>query len=59
MSLDTIGSELVEQGRVPDRIKSTRYVSGDGCDFMSGNEDFHPLLGEQKQQIQGSVTWYE
>ena len=26
---------------------------------MSGIEDLHPLLGEQKQRIQGRVTWSE
>ena len=26
---------------------------------MSGNEDLHPLLGEQKQHIQGGATWSE
>ena len=39
--------------------KSTRYVSGYGSDFMSGIEDLHPLLGEQKQHIQGRVSWSE
>ena len=53
MALDTIGREFGEQGRVPDRVKSTRYVQGYGSDLMSGIEDLHPLLGEQKQHIQG------
>ena len=44
---------------MPDRVKSTQYVLGHGSDFMSGIEDFHPLLGEQKQHIQGTVTWSE
>ena len=26
---------------------------------MSSIEDLHPLLGEQKQHIQGRVTWSE
>ena len=26
---------------------------------MSGIEDLHPLLGEQKQHVQGRVTWSE
>jgi len=26
---------------------------------MSGIEDLHPLMGEQKQHIQGRVTWSE
>ena len=56
MSFDTIGNEFGEQGRAPDRVKSMRYVSGYGSDFMSGIEDLHPLLGEQKQHIQGRVT---
>ena len=59
VALDTIGREFGEQGRVPDRIKTTQYVEGYGSDFMSGNEDFHPLLGEQKQHIQGRVTLSE
>ena len=59
MALDTIGREFGEQGRVPDRVKSTRYVLGYGSDFMSGIEDLHQLLGEQKQHIQGRVTWCE
>ena len=44
---------------MPDHIEGTRYVSGDGSDLMSGIEDLHPLLGEQKQYIQGRVTWSE
>ena len=56
MSLDTIGREFGEQGRMPDHIEGTRYVLGDGSDFMSGIEDFHLLLGDQKQHIQGRVT---
>ena len=59
MALDTIGREFGEQGRVPDNVKSTRYVWGYGFDFMSGIEDLHPLLGEQKQHIQGRVTLSE
>ena len=51
MALDTIGREFGEQGGVPDNIESTQYVEGDGSDFMSGIEDLHPLLGEQKQHI--------
>ena len=57
--MDTIGREFGEHGRVPDRVKSTRYVSGYGSDLMSGIEDLHPLLGEQKQHIQVRVTWSE
>ena len=59
MALDTIGREFGEQGRVPGRVKSTRYVWGYGYDSMSGIEYLHPLLGEQKQHIQGRVTWSE
>ena len=59
MALDTMGREFGEQGRVPNRVKSTRYVQRYGSDFMSGIEDLHPLLGEQKQHIQGRVTWSE
>ena len=59
MALDSIGREFGEQRRVPDHIDSMRYVEGYGSDFMSGNEYLHPLLGEQKQHIQGRVTWSE
>ena len=59
MALDNIGREFIEHGRVPDCVKSMRYVSGYGSDFMSGIEYLHPLLGEQKQHIQGRVTWSE
>ena len=59
MALDTMGREFGDQGRVPDRVKSTRYVLGYVSDFLSGIEDLHPLLGEQKQHIQGRVTWSE
>ena len=59
MALDTIEREFGEQVRVPDHVKSTRYVSGYGSDFMSGIEDLRPLLGEQKQLIQGGVNWSE
>ena len=59
IAFDTTGREFGEQGGVPYNIKSTRYVSGDGSDFMSGIEDLHPLLGKQNQQVQGRVTWSE
>ena len=59
MALDTKGRAFGEQDRVPDFVKSTRYVLEYGSDFMSGIEDLHPLLGEQKQNIQGRVTWSE
>ena len=59
IALDTIGKEFGEQGRVPDRVKTMQYIEGYGSDFMSGIEDLHPLLGEQKQHIQGRVTWSE
>ena len=59
MALDTIGREFGEQDRVPDCVKSMRYVSGYGSDFTSGIQDLHPLLEEQKQDIQGRVTWSE
>ena len=57
--LDTIGREFGEQGGVPDRIKSTRYVQVDGSDLMSDIEDLHLLLGKQEQQVQGRVTQFE
>ena len=59
MALDTIGREFGEQRRVPDSVKSMRYVLGYGSDLMSGIDYLHPLLGEQKQHIQGRVTWSE
>ena len=59
MALDTIGREFGEQGRVLDCVKSTRYLRGYGSDFMSGIEDLHPLLREQKQHIQSRVTLSE
>ena len=59
MALDTIGREFGEHGRVPDHVKSTRYVSGYGSDLISGIEYLHPLWGGQKQHIQGRVTWSE
>ena len=59
MSLDTIGREFGEQGRVPGSIEGTQYFLGYGSDFMSGIEDLPPLLREQKQHIQGRVTWSE
>ena len=59
IAFDAIGREFGEQGGVPDRIESMQYVWGDGSDLMSGIEDLHPLLGEQKQQVQGRATWSE
>ena len=59
MALDIIRREFGEQGRVPDNVKSTRYILEHGSDFMSGIEDLHTLLGEQKQHIQGRVLWSE
>ena len=34
-------------------MSKARDKSREMADFMSGIEDFHPLLGEQKQHIQG------
>ena len=59
MALATIGREFGRQSRVPDRVKSTRYVKGDGSDFMSGIKDLRLLLREQKQHVQGRLTWSE
>ena len=54
MPLVTIGREFFgEQGRVPDRIDSTRYVSGDGLDFMSGIEDLHSIVGRAEAACPG------
>ena len=40
-------------------MSKARDLSRDMADLMSGIEYLHPLLGEQKQQIQGRVTWSE
>ena len=40
-------------------MSKARDMLGYGSDLMSGIEDLHPLLGEQKQHIQGRVTWSE
>ena len=41
-------------------VSKARDISrGDGSDLVSGIEDLHPLLGEQKQLIQGRATWSE
>jgi len=56
MTFETIGKEFGEKGGVPDHVKSTRYVEGDGSDFMSTIRYLHPLLGKQEQQVQGRVT---
>ena len=36
-----------------------QYAIGVGSDLMSGIEDLHPLLGKQKQYVQGRMTWSE
>ena len=59
MALDPTGREFGEQGRVPDHVKSTRYVQGYSSALISGIEDLDPLLGEQDQHIQDRVTWSE
>ena len=43
--LDSIGKQFREQGRIPDCIKSSRYVQRDDPDLMSDVEGLHPLLG--------------
>ena len=53
IALDTIRRDFGEQCGVPDLIESSRYVKGYGSNLMSGIEDLHPFLGEQKQHIQG------
>ena len=40
-------------------VSKARDMSRDMADFLSGIEDLHPLLGEQKKHIQGRVTWSE
>ena len=57
--LDSIARQFGEQGRIPDCIKSSRYVQTDGPDLMSDIEGLHPLLGESKQHVQGGMTWSE
>ena len=59
LALDTTGREFAEQGRMPDCVKSTRYVQRDGPDLMSDIEGLHPLLGESKQHVQSRVTLSE
>ena len=44
---------------MPDRIESSRHVKEDCSDLISDVEDLHPLLGKQKQHVQGRVTWSE
>ena len=52
LALDGIGRTYGEQVRMPDCIKSTRYVQRDCPDLMSDTEGLHPLLGELKQHVQ-------
>ena len=59
LAFDAIGREFGEWGRMPDCIKSTRYVQRDGPDLMSDNEGLHHVLGELEQHVQGRVTWSE
>ena len=54
--MNTIGREFDEQDRVPDHIEGKQNVERDGSDFMSDIEYLHPLLGEQKQHVQGRVS---
>ena len=44
---------------MPDCIECLRYVKRDDPDLMSDIEGHHPLFGEQKQHVQGRVTWCE
>ena len=46
LTLDGIGRELGEKGRMPDCIKSTRYVQRNGPVLMSEIEGLHPLVVE-------------
>ena len=41
LALDSIVRLFGEQGRMPDCIKSSRYVQRDGPDLMSDIEGFH------------------
>ena len=59
LALDVTRRKLGEQGRMPDCIKSMRYVSRDGPDLMSDIEDLHISLGEQKQHVKCRVIWSE
>ena len=54
ISLLPIISKVMESIIASD-IKS--FLFSNGSDFMPSIEDLHPLLGEQKQHIQGRVTW--
>ena len=55
LALDSIGRQFGEQGRIPDDIKSSRYVQRDGPDLMSDIDGFHHC-GWSKQHVQGGVT---
>ena len=41
LALDSIGRQFGEQGRMPDCIKSLRYVQRDGPALMSDTEGLH------------------
>ena len=41
LALDSIGRQFGEQGRMPDCIKSSRYVQREGPDLMSEIEGLH------------------
>ena len=55
LALDAIGKQFGEQGRMSDCIKCTMYVQRASPDLMSDIEGLHPLLGEEKQPVQGVV----
>ena len=56
LALDCIGRKFGEQGRMPDCIESSRYVKIDSPDVISEIGSLHPLLGEQRQHVQGRLT---
>ena len=55
-ALDSIGRQFGKQGRMPDCIRSSRYVQRDGPDLKSDIDGLHPLLGEWKHHFQVRVT---
>ena len=53
LAWDAIGRQFLEQGRMPDCIKTTRCIQRDGPDLMSDIEGLYPLLDEWIQLVQG------
>jgi len=58
MALDARSREFGHEGKVSDCIKCSRYVQREHG-LMSEFQSFHPLLGVQKQHVQGIITGSE